>query len=461
MTGSASFARLRRQGLVARLAGAEHALAWITITLSLAAILFIGGWNAAKYPITLGYDYNSNANYMHVLLDEHRLPRFEETAEANQPPLYYLVGGLAARAGHVVFGWHEEPTMDLPEHTYRGAQILNTAFVLLTALLLLSLARTAAPRAPTVWAATLAFFAFLPVVAKTEAMIHPEPMNMLLSTLAVWLAVRLAGGRFSRRLFFLLVVVLAAGLATRASAIFTAAAVVIALGAHYVRRFDVRRVARHAPAIGLVALAIGALAFWVHRGAHIGTLANLFMDDTTVPRTHFFDLPVRAVFDTPYRSNYATAAFAVTYTEIWGDWIGSFVWSTFLGSPTGKTLSVLKDQSWIGVVPTFLAIAGYVLLAVRTLRQRRDLLALVLVPPIALAGYFTRSYEHLSADGDVFKAAYVLTTAPMWALGFGVAFAKLGRFRLVQLGVALALVVFAVMELRFMLYGLRDGHAVF
>lgn len=460
MIAGPALARLRRSWLGERVARVEAIGATTVIVVSLVVIAFVGCWNAMRYPIALGYDYRANVDYMHVLLDQHRLPTEEETAEANQPPLYYLVGGLAARAGNL-FGWYEEPSTDLPEHTYRGAKLLNVGFVLLTALLLLSLARLALPRSPAAWAAALGFFAFLPVVSKTAAMVHPEPMNMFLSTLALWLSAKLLGGPFRRRLLLLLVVALVAGLATRASAVFTAAAVVVALAVDYLPRIDPRRAARHAPVVAVVAVAFVAVAFWVHRGAHIGTLANLFTAGTSIDRSHFFDLPLEAMFSTPFRSHFATAGFAVTYTEIWGDWIGALAWSPFMGSPTGKTLAVLKDQSWIGVLPTLLALAGYALLAYRVVRRRRDLLAVVLVPPIALAGYFTRSYQQLTPDGDVFKASYVLTTAPIWALGFGIAFDRLRRFRIVQVGLACAFVVFAVMELRFMLYGLRDGNPPF
>ena len=467
-TGPAILTNLSHACLVGRVPRVPNAIRWsprslalAAVVVSFAAILVIGGWNAAKYPITLGYDYNSNADYMHVVLTDHRLPHADETAEANQPPLYYLVGGLAARAGHAVFGWDEEPTTDLPEHSYRGAQILNVVFVLLTALLLFALARLAAPDAPVVWASALAFFAFLPVVSKTEAMLHAETMNMLLSTAAVVLTMRIVTSEFRLSLFLLLLVDLAADLATRASAIFTVAAVALALAVAFVPRIDLRTLARRAVPIAAVLIAIVGAGVWFHQGAHIGTLASIGAPGVPGAKTHFFDLPVKALFETPFRTHYTNAAFAITYTEIWGDWLGSFAWSTFLGSPTGTTLAALKDQSWIGVIPTALALVGYGFLAALAVRVRRDLLAAALVPPIAIAGYLIRSYEHLSPDGDVFKASYILTTAPIWALCFGLAFWKLGRFRIVQVGVGCALAVFAVLELRFVMFGLRYGHPVF
>jgi hypothetical protein len=93
------------------------------------------------------------------------------------------------------------------------------------------------------------------------------------------------------------------------------------------------------------------------------------------------------------------------------------------------------------VLPTLLAVGGYLMLLVEAARRRRELFPLALVPLFGVGGYLVRSYEQISPNGDLFKASYVLTTPPVWALGFGLAFAKLGRFRLTQLGLAAALVV--------------------
>ena len=444
--------------------GPSELLSWTAIVLSFLAIAVVGGWNAANYKITLGYDYNSNAEYMHILLDEHRIPTPQESLESRQPPLYYLVGGLAARAGHWIFGWHEEPTKDLPEHSYRGAQILNTVFVLVTALFVLLLARTIAPRSPPMWAAAVAFFAFLPVVSKTEAMIHAEPMNMMLSTAAVWLTTKIVRrSELSRGLLLALILVLALGVATRASIVFTAAAIAIALAVRYAPYLDRSRVRRHSVPIAVACVLLAAVVYWVVDGHHSGTLVELLDIGHHLPgnRAAFFRLPLGEMFTTPFRSHYVNSAVGETYTEIWGDWIGSFAWSTFMGSPTGRILATLKNQSWIGLIPTLMALGGYGLLLWAALRKRRDLLAAALVPPIAIAGYLVRSYQGFSPDGDLLKATYILTTAPIWALSFGIAYDRLGRFRLLRIGLTATLIIFAVIELRFMLYGVRDGNPPF
>jgi hypothetical protein len=449
---------------VERLGDPRVVLARASIVLALVAIVLVGGWNAVRYPVPLGYDYQPNADYMHVLLEKHRLPTHAESQEAGQPPVYYLVGGIAARAGHWLFGWHEAPWTQLPEHSYRGAQLLNVLFVLVTAFLVLALARIVAPESPTVWAAAVGFFAFVPVVLKTAAMIHPETLNMMLSTIALWLAttiMRRPGLRL--RLLLLLLAVVVVGLETRASMIFTAAAIGLAFLVHvrrHIRLSSLRRLL--APVLAVVVLAVG-LGYWIGTGSRVGELAALREPFRQAPgsRAHFFDLPTKALFVTPYRANYVNAALPETYTEIWGDWIGAFAWSDYGYPPSPQALRILRDQSWIGLLPTLLALAGYVLLAIRTLRNRLDLLALALVVPIALGGYLVRSYIQMSPDGDLLKASYILTTAPVWALAFGLAFSRLGRFRLVQVGVGLTLVIFAVLELRFLVYGVRDGSAIF
>lgn len=435
----------------------------LAICIALAAILCVGLWNAWRFPIALGYDFGSNAAYMHAVFHEHRLPTKDESAEYRQPPVYYVVGGAAARAGRIVFHWNEAPDNQGPERSFRGAQILNVAFVFLTALLVLSLARTLAPGRPVVHVSAVAFFAFVPVVAKTAAMFHPEPLNMLLSTLAVWLAIEIArGAAHRRRLFFFLVLALLLGAGTRASNVFTALAVAIALLVALRPRMHALRA--HAAPIAAGVVVVGAVGFWLLHGAHVGNLTPTW-NVTGNSHAAFFDLPSSTLFTHPYRPFFLNQAIGETYTEIWGDWIGSFAWSTYAGAPAGTALAVLKDQNWIGVVPTLLALGGYLLLCREALR-RRELLAVALVPPIAIAGYLLRSYQQLSPDGDLFKASYILTTAPIWALAFGLAFDRLGRFRLggvpyVQIALGVALVFFAGMDLRFVLYGVRDGTVIF
>jgi hypothetical protein len=431
----------------------------LTIALSLGAILYVGAWNAAKYPVSLGYDAQPNVFYSHFLLDQHHIPTPEQSGESNQPPAYYFIAGIAARVGlHWPFNWREGRAYSgFPEASYRGAQILNVALVFLTAFCVLWLAWLVAPERPWVWAASVGFFAFLPVVSKTEAMFHPENLNMLMGAVAIASATAMLVRReMARRPTALLVGSLAVGLATRASTVFVVLAVVIG-SAVAVSGGALKRFARWRPVgIGLAAVAIGGLG-WVS----YGVIQNHRID-SEASRAHFFRLSPTQVFGEPWRPNMKNEAFDQTYTDIWGDWFSAFSWSVYVGPPPRPVQTVLKDQSIIGVVPTVLALIGWLGLAWAAVRRRRDLLVVAALPLIATTGYLVRSWLTLTKDGDLFKATYLLNTAPVWALSFGLATAWLAtRSRVSRYAMVALFAAFAVLELRFTMYGIRDGLPIF
>jgi hypothetical protein len=466
---------LRRRTGVEFLGPPNRFFARLTIALSLGAVVYIGAWNAQHYPITLGYDSTAHLEYAHILVHQHRTPTLIESAEAVQPPAYYALAGTAAVLGHKLLGWNESESLSTPDHSYRGAQYLNVLFVLLTAVCVLWLARLVAPDRLWVAAASVGFFAFLPVVAKTEAMFNPENLNMLASAAGVAAATHVLLGRPRRRLAAaVLVLALALGLATRVSTLFTLAAVVVGvIGAALTRR--ARRNIRWSRVILLAAIVIGlgSAAILVqtvvlHRqpfGTAENKVTQVLHPSTSqgAPyRGPLFHISYTKPFEVPYRYHYRNEAATQTYTEIWGDWFGAFAWSAYSLAPWSGPLTLLKDQSYIGLVPTFLAVVGWLWLFGVAVIRRRELLIVALLPVFAIAGYLYRSYLILTMDGDLFKATYILTTAPVWAVCFGLAVAGVARrSRLLGAGMAVLFALFAVLELRFMLYGIRDHHPIF
>jgi 4-amino-4-deoxy-L-arabinose transferase-like glycosyltransferase len=470
---------LRRHTGVELLGPPRLFFAWLTIALSLMMIVYVGAWNAAKYPIVLGYDAQPNAAYAHILLDQHHIPTPEQSGESNQPPAYYFLAEVAARAGHEIFGWLEARpfTAQLPEASYRGAVIFNVVLVFLTALCVLWLACVVAPDRPWVWAGSVGFFAFLPVVSKVEAMFHPENLNMLCSAAAIAsLTHMFVRRRFRLRLMILFGLAVGIGLATRLSMIFVVTALIVGSGIAITdprirQLFPWKRVAVVAGVVVLLAtpwVAYRAIAqhsgpfnqtsTFLHAALHPSQ--NLLADKVT-SHAPFFDFSP-SVFTTPWRSNFKNEAASETYVEIWGDWLGNFAWSPYDPAPSAPAQRVLKDQSYIGVLPTALAVVGWLALLWRALRRERALAPLALLPIFAVGGYLFRSYVALSHDGDLLKAAYALNSAPVWALGFGVATAWLAtRSRLARYGMVALFVIFAVLELRFTMYGIRDGVPIF
>lgn len=471
---------LRRHTAVELLGEPAVFFAWLTVALSLLAIGYVGSWNARHYPIPLGYDAQGHTDYEHTLVRFHHLPSREESAESNQPPAYYVLGSVAAVAGHKLFGWNDTANYEqLHEPSYRGAQYLNVLYMLLTALCVLWLARVVAPRLPWVWGASVGFFAFVPVVAKTGAMFQPDTLAMLCSAAAVASATHMLMRRtYPRKLIVLLMLSLGLGLATRISTIFTVlaiglGAIVAALASPTLRVSLPWARIRLALAV-LVALAVPWVAYRAivdHAGPVNGTSALInsalhprghYLSDYNTNYKPFFHLAPRQMLQVPWRSNFQNQAFSETYVEIWGDWFGAFAWSPYNPSPTAAEEQLLSDQSYIGVLPTLLAIAGWLYLSVVALRRRRELLVAALLPAIGVGGYLYRNYVTLTHDGDLFKASYVLSTAPVWALGFGLATGWLAyRSRWARVGMLALFVAFAVLDLRFTMYGIRDHMPIF
>jgi hypothetical protein len=185
--------------------------------------------------------------------------------------------------------------------------------------------------------------------------------------------------------------------------------------------------------------------------------------DSEASRAQFFDVSVTDVFAQPWRPHMVNQALTTTYADLWGDWFGAFSWSVYSAEPSAAAKRVLKDQSVIGVLPTAFAIAGWLGLVWLTFRRgRRELAVLAFLPLVATVGYLVRSWLSLTKDGDLFKATYLVNTAPVWALCFGLATAWLAtRSRFARYGMIVLFAVFAVLELRFTLYGIRANHPIF
>jgi hypothetical protein len=434
---------------------------WARIALACLFVLiaFVGVWNAARYPIMLGYDAQEHITYADGLIHNGTTPTVADGGEYYAPPGYYAVAGAASWIGGKV--GLSDP--------HQAAQYLNVVFVLLTAALLLVLARLLFPQRPGVWVGSLAFFALLPVVTKTAAMFHPETLNMLLSTAAVTLATwMLLRRQFALRWLGLLALTLLAGQLVRASSLFTLAAIglafLVALATPSYRRYmPLRQLAIAGAAVVLI-----AVPWYVSRIASHKTQPGLSFSSFHVAsragQPPFLGLSLDDVFNRPVRPFYKSEVLPETYTDIWGDWFGAFAWSGYSAGPSPEALTLLKDQSWIGILPTFLAIAGWLGIGVLALRRRLDRIALLpvlLLPIIAVGVYLWRAYVLTSPDGDLTKATYLLTTAPIWAIGFGLAADRLSRRRLVAIGIAAAIVAFGFLELRFILYGIRDHNPIF
>ena len=388
----------------------------------IAALALLAGWNAYTYPSGAGYDVEQHREYADLLIHHGEIPS-GEGSEYYTPPVFYALAGVATLVG---------------EHVHAGdphklAQVLNWLVLLATAVVLWLLARELFPDRAWVQLGALAFFCFLPVVLRVGAMFHPEPLSMLLTAVALLLAARMLGRRDYRwQLAIACGVALGLAQLVRAFSLWTFAAVAIAFAAARVWR----------PLVLVVVVTAVVVAPWyVRQTVKYGD--PVF--DRPTPQEHvwerrparfYFGLGLPEVFTEPIRPHYVNEALPTTYSDVWGDYFG--VWR-----------GDREVQSFLGLLPTALALAGWVLLLIRSTRAPPRLAA-ALLPGLGLFGflYFTVSYP--TPDGDVLKAGYMLTTAPAWALAFGVGLERLpGRLRLVA---AAALAISALVALPFLVY---------
>jgi hypothetical protein len=387
------------------------------------ALALVAGWNAYKYPSGAGYDVRQHQEYADLLIHHGEIPGPDTRSEYYTPPGFYALAGVATVIG---------------EHVHAGdphklGQVLNWLVLLAAAGVLWLLARELFPGL--VWAqlGALAFFCFLPVVLRVGAMFHPEPLSMLLTAVALLLAARLIGRHDYRwQLAVATGVALGLGQLVRAFSLWTFAAVVVAFAVAHAWRPLV---------LVVIATAVVASPWYIRQAIKYGdpvfdrpTRHESIWDRR--PARFYVGLGLPQVFTDPIRPHFLNEAIPTTYSDVWGDYFG--VWR---GSR--------ERQSFLGVLPTLLAVVGWLLLLARSVRAPPRL-AVALLPGLGLLGYLYFTVSYPTPDGDVLKASYMLTTAPAWALGFGYALDRLpGRLRVVVAGI---LAASALAALPFLLY---------
>jgi hypothetical protein len=404
-----------------------------------AFVVLLGAWNTARYQTNAGYDAQSHMDYADGLVPGwhlmHRDPN--KATEYYTPPGYYLLAGtadwLVKQAGY--------------GNPDRGGQVINVFFMLGTVLLVAAIARELWPGRRRIELGAAAFVAFLPVAVEAEAMFHPEPLSMFICTLALWLCVR----TFSdRRYAWGLGIALGATQLVRAFGLYVVGATLLAL--------LVGRRWRELSIALVLAIAIPA-PWYVHQLKYSAQpVFTQPAQGTHLPASFYYGLGIPTVVSAPYRENHYTRWIPVTYDGLWGDYFGVWAWnsgahhSDVTGTPVTHHPSAgakrsLVIQSVVGLVPTLLALIGWLLLARSSLRRPKAL-AVAALPVIGLAGYLYYAARYWTHDGDLLKTTFMLSTTAAWALGFGYA---LDRIRGRWWPVTLALVgVAALVEIPFL-----------
>jgi hypothetical protein len=431
---------LRRVPAVARITPAQ-AVAGFAVLAGLIAL-----WNAARFPPGNGYDAVWHERYADFLIHHHRLPTEADTKEYYSPPLYYLLAGAATWVG-------EQIGLADP---HRLALLLNVPCVVATVLLVAGLARLLWPERRWLAPAAAGFVALSPTLARTAAMFQPEPLDLALSTLSLFLAARMLVRRsYGVGAALGLGAALGAAQMVRQFALWALAVVVFAWLVALWTRPEERRALARALTVALAAVVVIAGPWYGWRAANS---ANAVFDRPHSskplwqrrPASFYLDPGLPDLFTRPYRPHMNNLAWPETYADVWGDWYGVFAWSsTHDPVPPPARRWWLVAQQVIGILPTALALLGWLVLLGRSVAGRDPPRLLVALLPLAgLAGYLYFAVSYPTPDGDVLKATYLLATLGAWALCFGWAATRLPR-----LGVG-ALCVLALADLPFLVYTL-------
>ncbi len=382
----------------------------------LGLLAVVAVWNALTYPPLGGFDAREHVAYAQGILDG-RLP---EGGAYYTPPGFYAVAALAIRLGEAL-------GLDEPE---RAGQLLNALFVVGSGLLVLVLGQLLLPGRPLARWSALAFFACCPVVLKTGAMFHPQPLAMLLSLLALTTTAWMVARRDYRlRLWVALALSLGGAQLVRSVSIWVVGVVLVTLVAAALAQPEHRRRIGTALAVSALAIVLLPLPWYLYNqstggNAIFGRGMSLVSLDSPWPAEFYVDPDLPDVITHPQRAELDVGLVPILYAETWGDFFGIWSWGPPRPELTPRVNRRLALQSIVGLPLTVFALAGWFALAALTAsrwRRAPERIIVALAPLVGLAAVFyyaTRSYR---PDGDTVKALFLLPAVPFWALSFGYA----------------------------------------
>lgn len=392
--------------------------------------------NALVYPAIAGIDASEHIRHAWELVVNGRL---DASGSYYTPPGWYVIAGELLRLGD----WLDLESYEQP------AQLLSAGLTVATAVVLLGLVGRVFPGRPWLRLWSLAAFCACPAVVKPAAMVHPQPLVLFLSALALYLLVVMVGaGRWSLVAGAGLGLVLGAGQLVRSVGLWTFVAVALTFAAAFALRLGDRRriaaVAGTALALGIlvplpwyaylqieygdpifggrpeIRQGVGELTF----AADVGAPPPAPPPPLRAPLSFFTTTGLPETVTEPYRGGLRPAFVPVVLVDSWGDYFGQWRWGipdAVLDPPDRRRL---RAQALVGLPLAFTAASGLVALGVLLVlspRRRLTYLPIVAVPLLAVASLAVYAWRYPSFDGDTVKALFLLPAAPSLAAAFGFA----------------------------------------
>lgn len=423
------------------------------VLIALAAYLGLELWDVFHYDWLRGYDAWAASHYVEAIQVDHRLATPADTGVWHNPPLFYALAALIQpSAGSLGIEGH------------KAVQLLSVCSGLGVVIFSFLIAREVFPRSRWIQLTTLVVAAGTPVLLRGSLMYHPDPLSTVLATAGVYVAVRAASGRWSARLGIGCGLLLGLANLTRNWA-FAEAAAILAVCLVAWLRHRTPAILRFLIAYTVV-FAVLSVPWYAHQTVDYGSPFAFAKPGGSavwlraVPPGFFTTLDLRDVFTDPYQPTYRNELLPVLYTDWWGDYTRYFhVPLANLNKPArlpSRYRDPLVTQSIVGTVPTLLAIAGALGLAVEAVRRHRRPVAIVLAAAALVAlAFLWFLIRDPKLDGDNIKSLYILDLVPAVALSTAWALDVVRRHsnRLLFAGLLAWLAVTACYDFSFLVLG--------
>lgn len=426
---------------------------WPAVFATCLLFLILLVWNAFHYDVRGGFEAEAHFDYVRILREEHRLPTRQEVHNEWQiPPLFHATAAVL-ETGCSAIGVSGD-------FCRRGGavQLFNALVATGTAILVLLASRKIFPQSPIAQFGALLMVVLSPPLTRAAVMYYGEALATFLTAAAILFVARalrdpdrccsqsLLGG-----------VAIGLAILTRQMALATFGALGLVFVVHALWTSN-RKSIRAGLVFGGTALLLSS-PWFVHQQVRYGSPVA---QGLTAPNVPFFERqsadffvggPIKPVFTMPYRPSYTNHMPQVLYTDWWGDYFEYFQARPYIGHvplPQGYHDALVR-QSFVGLGPSVLIVAGLIGMSVRGVRRTEALtLAPVLsVGAVAVAGlYFFIGFP--VPDGDTMKAIYLLTALPGLALAGGWSLQHLAGNRVMFAAILLVLTAVAVVDVRFL-----------
>jgi 4-amino-4-deoxy-L-arabinose transferase-like glycosyltransferase len=347
--------------------------------------------------------------------DEHRLPSADDSGVWHTPPLWFAVAGVLRRAA-LDHGWGP---------AQRPGQLLAAAAGFAVCVLVFLLARELWPERRGLHLLALVAAAASPALVRASAMYHPETLAVALAAGGMLVAVHALRTRWTVWSGLGAGVLLGLAGLTRAWALPVLAAVVVAAC------LDAWSRRRWLPVALLFASSLVLIGPWLanEQRAHGSALAfNRPAPSGSVlsrrPASFYVGPRSLRALEHPVTPLFRNELVPHLYADWWGDW--ALTWDSPPPPAPGQLLpsSVVSErarQAVIGIVPSVLALAGIVALALLAVARRSAAVGLLPLSALGVAGaYALFAVLYPSTDGDTIKGTYLLMALP--AVSVGLAF---------------------------------------